>query len=50
MFSVPNRIAMEVVFHFLFIKLNADSAKESFRYVLSRIEKCNFYFLFSNKI
>ncbi|XP_057303017.1 uncharacterized protein LOC130638846 [Hydractinia symbiolongicarpus] len=31
MFSVPNRKAMEVVLHFLFTKLNNDSAKETFR-------------------
>eukprot|EP00111_Clytia_hemisphaerica_P005220 TCONS_00015051-protein len=39
MFSVPNRKAMEVVFHFLFCKLNADSAKESFRHCWPIVDK-----------
>ena len=33
MFSTPNIKAMEVVVHFLFTKLNHDSAKAVYRYV-----------------
>lgn len=31
MFTVPNRKAMEVVIHFLFVTLNKNFARETFR-------------------